>query len=210
MYYFKKTQKIMKKLTYLFSLTLLVAFLASCSNKGMKVVTRDDAMNDLSEYDTYAWVANVENIPNIYAFIGPDGALVFNNNSTRKMIKDAVELQLAARGFTQNNNNPDMLVNFSVLEEDTELRTFRLNNKQDYLGIGPRSAAAKMVPVKAGTVLINFMDAQTGNQIWQGFASGALKPEDTKNMTNMETKVAAIFEDFNFNQFNTRPTMDKK
>lgn len=193
----------MKKLTYVLTFILLSSIMASCSNKGMKVVTREDSMMDLSEYDTYAWVAAVEKIPNMYAFFGPGGPLVFNNTSSRKMVKDALELQLGARGFAPSATNPEMLVNFSILEEDTELRTFVMNNRQDYLGIGPRSEAAKMVPVEKGTILINFLDAETGGQIWQGFASGALNPEDVKDMNALKTKVGAIFEDFDFNQFDT-------
>lgn len=193
----------MKKLTYLFSFTLIFALLMACSNKGMKVVTREDAGVDLSNYDTYAWVSDVENIPSAYVLFEPNATLVYNNTSSRKMIKDAVELQMKARGFDHNTMNPEMLVNFTILEEDTELRTYVLNNNQDYLGFGPRSEAVKMVPVNAGTVLINFLDARTGNQLWQGFASGALNSEDVKSMSAVETKVGAIFENFDFNQFNT-------
>jgi hypothetical protein len=191
----------MKKLTHLFSANF--AHLMAFSNKGMKVVIREDAGVDLSNYDTYAWVANVENIPSGYALFKPNGTLIFNNTSSRKMIKDAVEFQIKARGFAENAMNPEMLVNFIVLEEDTELRTYVMNNTQYYLGFGPRSEAIKMVPVKAGTVLINFLDARTGNQLWQGFASGALNSEDVKTMSGVETKVGAVFENFDFNQFNT-------
>lgn len=169
----------------------------------MKVVTQDDNNSDLSEYDTYSWVSAVENIPYMYAYLNPNGVLVFNNTSVKKMAKDAIELQLEARGFSEDLNNPEILVNFQILEEDTELRKYVLNNKQDYLGFGPRSESVKMVPVDKGTIIINFMDAKTGNQIWQGFASGALKPDDVKNMSVIKTKVGAIFEDFDFNQFNT-------
>lgn len=193
----------MKNLTYILTFIFLTAIMASCSNKGMKVVTQDDNNSDLSEYDTYSWVSAVENIPYMYAYLNPNGVLVFNNTSVRKMAKDAIELQLEARGFSEDLNNPEILVNFQILEEDTELRKYVLNNKQDYLGFGPRSESVKMVPVDKGTIIINFMDAKTGNQIWQGFASGALKPDDVKNMSVMKTKVGAIFEDFDFNQFNT-------
>lgn len=193
----------MKNLTYILTFIFLTAIMASCSNKGMKVVTQDDNNSDLSEYDTYSWVSAVENIPYMYAYLNPNGVLVFNNTSVKKMAKDAIELQLEARGFSEDLNTPEILVNFQILEEDTELRKYVLNNKQDYLGFGPRSESVKMVPVDKGTIIINFMDAKTGNQIWQGFASGALKPDDVKNMSVIKTKVGAIFEDFDFNQFNT-------
>jgi hypothetical protein len=193
----------MKKLTYLLLFTFISLTIASCSNKGMKVVTREDGDIDLSNYSTYAWVSDLENIPNAYALIGPYETLVFNNLSTQKMIKEAVELQLKARGFTLDNRNPEMLVNFRVLEGKTELRKYILNNGQDYLGFGPRSEATQMVPVDPGTVLINFMDSRSGTQIWQGYASGALNSNDIKDSNTMQAKVGAIFEDFNFDQFET-------
>lgn len=193
----------MKKLTNILTFTLISLVLASCSNKGLKVVTQESAQDEVENYDTYAWVDDIENIPNGYAIFGPQGTLIFNNESSSKMIKEAIELQMEARGFSHDHRNPEMLVNFNVLEEDTELREYILNNGQDYLGFGPRSEEVKMVPVDAGTVLINFLDAKTGSQIWQGFASGALMPEDTKNMSILRTKVAAIFENFDFNQFNS-------
>ncbi|TXE02661.1 DUF4136 domain-containing protein, partial [Algoriphagus aquimarinus] len=134
--------------------------------------------------------------------------VIFNNHSTQKMIKDAIELQMDARGFAKDKADPQMLVNFLVLDEETELRKYVLDNGQDYLGFGPRSNSVKMVPVDKGTVLINFLDSRTGNQIWQGYASGALKSTDIKNMSAMQEKVGAIFEDFNFNQFETGPSTE--
>lgn len=191
----------MKKLTYLLLFTFIGLSIAACSNKSMKVVTREDGDADLSNYSTYAWFEDVENIPNSYALVGPNEALIFNNLSAQKMIKEAVELQLKARGFTLDNRNPEMLVNFRVLEGKTELRKYILDNGQDYLGFGPRSEATQMVPVDPGTVLINFMDSKSGTQIWQGYASGALNSNDVKDSNAMQAKVGAIFEDFDFDQF---------
>ena len=193
----------MKKLTYLLIATFISMTFISCSNNGMKVVTRGDGDTSLSGYNTYAWISEKQNIPNAYALVGSNEALVFNNESSQKMIKDAVELQMAARGFKKDAQNPDMLINFEVLEDDTELRKYILDNGQDYLGFGPRSESVQMIPVDEGTVLINFMDSRSGNQIWQGYASGALEEKDIKNMSAMQEKVGAIFEDFDFNQFNT-------
>ncbi|MBN3583695.1 DUF4136 domain-containing protein [Algoriphagus aestuarii] len=193
----------MKKLTYLLIATFTSLAFVSCSNNGMKVVTREDGDAGLSNYDTYAWLSEKQNIPSIYALVGPDEALIFNNESSQKMIKEAIELQLAARGFKKDNRNPEMLINFNILEDETELRKYILDNGQDYLGFGPRSESVQMIPVDEGTVLINFLDSKSGNQIWQGYASGALEEKDIENKTNLENKVGAIFEDFDFNQFDT-------
>ncbi len=193
----------MKKLTYFILFITFTMIVTSCANKGMKVVTREDGEASLSEYSTYAWLSDKENIPSVFAFIGPYETLVFNNESSQKMIKEAIELQLEARGFAKDERNPDMLINFDVLEGETELRKYILDNGQDYLGFGPRSESVQMIPVDKGTVLINFLDSKSGNQIWQGYASGALEERDIENMTAIQEKVGAIFEDFDFNQFET-------
>lgn len=193
----------MKKLSYFLLFTILSLTIASWAQKSMKVVTREDGNANLSDYDTYAWISEKESIPNAFAIVSPKEALVFNNQSSQKMIKEAVELQMRARGFAEDTSEPEMLVNFVVLEEDTELRKYILDNGQDYLGFGPRSESVQMVPVEKGTVLVNFMDSRSGNQIWQGFASGALNESDIENMSAMQEKVGAIFENFDFDQFET-------
>jgi len=193
----------MEKSTYPLSLTLLDEIFASCADKSRNVVTLKHSQSDVSEYNTYAWVANVDNIPNGYEFFPPKGTMVFNNTSSRKMIKDAVEVQMEAKGFIKSSNNPDMLINFSVLEEDTQLGTFVMTNGKDYLGIGLVSESVRMVTLDFGTVLINFLDAESDTQIWQGLASGALNEDDIENMSAIKTKVGAIFEDFAFNRLYT-------
>lgn len=182
----------------------IISFAAfSCAPSGMKVVTQEKESAEVSDYHTYNWVFEDAMIPDEKMIVASDGILVFNNQSDRKKIKDAIELQMKARGFEKDILNPDMLVDFSVLEQDTELRKFVLTNGQDYLGYGPRSETTEMVPVDAGTVIINFLDAESGNQVWQGFASGTLEEKDMKSLSTIQNKVGAIFEDFNFDQFGT-------
>jgi hypothetical protein len=186
---------------------LLISFIAfaawSCSPSGMKVVTQEKETADVSDYQTYNWVFEDAMVPDEKMIVASDGILVYNNQSARKKLKDAIELQLDARGFKKDILNPEMLVDFSILENETELRKFIMTNGQDYLGWGPRSETTEMVPVEEGTVIINFLDATSGNQIWQGFASGTLEKDDMKSLSTIQNKVGAIFEDFNFDQYDT-------
>ncbi len=68
----------MKKLTYFLLLTVFSLSIAACSNKQMKVVTREDGGASVSNYTTYAWVSELENIPNSFALIGSNETLIFN------------------------------------------------------------------------------------------------------------------------------------
>lgn len=183
-------------------LIFIIAFASwSCSSSGMKVVTQEKETAEVSDYQTYNWVFEDGMVPDEKMLVATDGILVYNNQSDRKKLKDAIELQMEARGFKKDVLNPEMLVDFSILENETELRKFVMTNGQDYLGWGPRSETSEMVPVDEGTVIINFLDANSGYQIWQGFASGTLEKDDMKNLSNIQSKVGAIFEDFNFDQF---------
>lgn len=190
------------RLTILMISIFAVATFA-CSPSGMKVVTQEKETADVSNYQTYNWIFEDAIIPEDKMIVASEGILVYNNQSDRKKLKDAIELQMEARGFKKEVLNPDMLVDFSILENDTELRKFVMTNGQDYLGFGPRSETTQMVPVEEGTVIINFLDATTGYQIWQGFASGTLEKEDMNNLSTIKNKVGAIFEDFNFDQYGT-------
>lgn len=183
------------------SLLYLTLFLfAGCASSGLNVGADQRTEADLSNLKTYNWVSDVAKIPSDQVFVGAEGILVFNNKSSRSSIKNAIETQLQAKGFERETNNPDMLVNFTVLEQDDQLRTYT-RDSYSYLGEGPVDQDAKMVDVEAGTILINFIEADAGHSVWQGFASGALEESDVKNEKNLQAKVGAIFNEFNFNAF---------
>lgn len=192
----------MKKLNYknILSTIILTAFIATFAF-AQKTYTDKKKKVDLSEYRTYEWVFSKEIIPENHVFVDGSMMLIYNNMSSNKHVKDAIDTQMLANGFSQDSENPDMLVNFQIFEKPTELRTFKLNNKQDYLGFGPRSMTTKMVPVEAGTILVNFIDAETGIHVWQGFASGAFDVADLKDISNLEAKVISIFNDWDFDPF---------
>lgn len=184
----------------LFSIAMLL-FFATPYTVAQKTYTDVRESKDLSDYQSYDWVFNKDIIPEDYILVDGDMTLIYNNKTSNSHVKEAIDTQMDARGFVHNEENPDMLVNFQILEKPTELRTYTMTNGQDYLGFGPRSVSTKMVPVKAGTVIVNFIDAQTGNQVWQGFASGAFEAADMKNISNLEAKVISIFNDWNFDPF---------
>jgi hypothetical protein len=181
--------------------TILLTAFTSTLVLGQEIHTSDQEEVDMRDYQKYEWVLSKENIPDDKLVFDGNKMLIFNNTSTKKHVKDAIDAQMEARGFTHDTANPDMLVTFQILEEPTELRTFTMTTGQTYLGFGPNSMNAHMVPVEAGTIIINFIDATTGSQLWQGFASGAFELADTKEVSDLQAKVMAIFSEWNFNPF---------
>lgn len=191
----------MKILSRSFLLCLSTVIFFGCASQGTLTVGSDQKIdNDLSKYETYNWVSDAGEMPSTQIFLGSESALVFHNESARTKLKEGIETQLNAKGFTMDSNNPDMLVNYTVLEEADELRTYTREG-HSYLMEGPVERDVEMVDVEPGTVLINFINADTGVQVWQGFASGALKESDIKDEQILQSKIEAIFNQFDFSGF---------
>ncbi|MEX2592419.1 MAG: DUF4136 domain-containing protein [Anditalea sp.] len=196
----------MKILMRLFLLCLVTSFLVGCaSQRSMNVGSDQRTDANISDFQTYNWVSDIGEMPSSQVFIGSEGVLIFNQESTRNSIKEAIGTQLEAKGFTQDANNPDMLVNYMVLEQADQLRTYTREGNS-YLGEGPVEKDVEMVDVEPGTVLVNFINADSGLQVWQGFASGALEESDVENEKNLQSKIAAIFDQFDFSAFSVNTT----
>jgi hypothetical protein len=190
----------MKTTFVILSAILISLVLFSCSATKEPVVAKNADLNaDFKSLKTYAWTKDIDEIPNDQVFIGPNGVFVFNNQSVRKMIKDAVQYELDAKGYKMDPNSPDMLVSFSVFEQPATLRTTD--------GYATLSSGEKVrtednlayTDVKPGTLIINFIDAKKNKQIWQGFASGILKAGQVKDESKVRHAVSRIISEFNYN-----------
>jgi hypothetical protein len=191
----------MKNLSKYFLFGLAAVIFFGCSPKGTVTVGADHREGvDISEFRTYSWFSNDGEMPTTQIIIGSQSAMIFHREPAKSNIKEAIETQLAAKGFTEDKDNPDMLVNYSVLEEAGQLRTFRRGG-QTFVGEGPTGRNVQMVNVEPGTILVNFTDAESGLQVWQGFASGALQEDDVKDKQTLQAKVGAIFDQFDFSGF---------
>lgn len=192
----------MKKLLILSSgLLIFITLLTGCSAaKKTPVVGKNTDLNaNFKSIKTYGWTSDIDNIPKDAIFIGPNGVLVFNNESGRKMIKEAIQYELDSRGYTMNNSNPDMLVSFSITEQPGSLRT---TNGYVTLSSGEKTRTKDNVSytaVQPGTLIINFIDAKSNIAIWQGFVSGILKADQMQDKTKIREAVSSVFSQFKYN-----------
>lgn len=124
---------------------------------------------DFEEYQTYAWTSDVE---------GPSTIFTLNDLALKSTIKDAIQYELDARGYQMAGGpNADLLINFKVFEEATEIPGFT----QDPNVIGPDAARElenkKTYQLEKGSLLIQMVDKKDGNVVWQGYASGIMDGE---------------------------------
>lgn len=191
----------MKILSRSFLLCFATVIFFGCASQGTLSVGSDQKIdNDIADFQTYNWVSDAGEMPSTQILMGSRSAIIFHQESTRTRLKEGIETQLDAKGFTKDSTNPDMLVNYTLLEEADQLRTYTREG-QSYLMEGPVERDVQMVDVEPGTVLINFINAETGVQVWQGFASGALEESDVKDKEILQSKIEAIFKRFDFSGF---------
>jgi hypothetical protein len=181
-------------------LTTLFVF-AACGPSNTKEIGKniDADVTNLAEVKTYGWTTNIDKIPAGRVFLSPTGVYVFNNESARKRIKDAIEYELNARGYKMPATGaaPGMLVSFLITEQaDT------LQRVSGYVTVRGEPVISnddvESVPVQPGTLIVNLTDNKNDKMVWQGFASGIIKPEDVNNEVKIREAVSSIFSQFNY------------
>jgi len=163
----------MKTLNYI-CIALIAAFaITSCATPVH--VEKDDSV-DLRNYKTYMWV---------------DTRYNQNDNATRPSsygditVRNTANAALQAQGWTEVSDNPDILVSYDVLVQNTTTRRSDPVYTQSYTRsyYNPRLRRWGTiyypsqflgynnyeVPVKEGTVSITLTDANTDRVVWQGW-----------------------------------------
>ena len=162
--------------TMLFLVALGVAF-------AQQVKTDFDHQANFSQYKTYSWQE-----------IKPANSL------WDARIKNAVDAQLAAKGWTRVDSDGDVaIVAIKTTQTQRTLQTF-----YDGVGGGWRwrgfggfgEATTTEQDYKQGTLVIDLYDAKTKQLIWRGSAQGMVSDKATKNEKNLNKGVAKMFKDF--------------
>jgi hypothetical protein len=158
---------------------LMVAFtIASCATPVN--IEKDDSVN-FANYKTYMWV---------------DTRYNQNDNSARPStygdisVRNAANAELKNAGWSEVSNDPDLLISYDVLVQNTTARKSDPVYTQSYnrTYYNPRLRRWGTVyypsqflgynnyevPVKEGTITITITDANTDKAVWQGWTTEEL------------------------------------
>src|ERR1700686_1505999 len=166
-----------------FSLVALSTVLAQ------NVRTDFDHQANFSQYKTYSWQE-----------IKPANSLWDSR------IKNAVDAQLSAKGWTQVDNGGDVAI--VAIKMTTTQRT--LQTYYDNFGFGGGwgwrrfggygdsfgDATTTEQDYKEGTLVVDIFDAKSKQLIWRGSAEGTLSDSAAKNEKNLDRGVAKMFKEF--------------
>jgi hypothetical protein len=168
----------MKTLNYICGALMLAFCIAACSTP---VHVEKDAAVDLRNYKTYMWV---------------DTRYKQDDNTTRPAaygdisVRNAANEELRAFGWREVTDNPDVLISYDVLVQNTTARRSDPVYSESYTRsyYNPRSKRWStiyypsqflgynnyQVPLNEGTISITLTDANTDKAIWQGWTSEEL------------------------------------
>lgn len=156
-----------------------------------QVQTDFDHQANFSQYKTYCWQE-----------IKPPNSLWDSR------IKKAVDAQLSAKGWTQENRGGDVaIVAIKTTQTQRTLHTFYDNYGDFGGGWGWRGfggggfggfgeSDTTEQDYKDGTLVVDLFDAKNKQLIWRGSAEDMLSNKAEKNEKNLEKGVAKMFKDF--------------
>jgi hypothetical protein len=117
-------------------------------------------------------------------------------------IKNAVDAQLAAKGWTQVASGGDVaVVAIKTSKTQRTLQTFYDGfgggwGWRRFGGMGFGDATTTEQDYKVGTLVIDLYDAKTKDLIWRGSAQDTLSDKATQNEKNLDKGVAKMFKAF--------------
>ena len=178
---------VLQKMHWLAALMILIA----CS-PSLKVSSDYDKTVDFAPYKTFS----------MYQLQDKSGAV---SQLNQNRITDAVKKQMVAKGFTENDANPDLLVNVVTYLKEKQQVTANTN----YYGYGgyyrPYAWGGGMSSGTTtystynyhdGTLMIDVVDASKKQLVWQGVGNKEIdKPSKDPDKTIPEA-VARIMESF--------------
>jgi hypothetical protein len=134
-----------------------------------------------------------------------------DNDIVDNHIKNAISKQLEDRGWKETAQNPDVILDYSVMVEKKNNRVSETVYSYPYTHYyynGWRHRGGYMyypndllgyrtynMPFKQGTLIINMIDANTNKLVWQGSAQSDVSSK-TVTSEEMQTDIISIFKKF--------------
>lgn len=167
-------------------LLIITVFLARCTTT-TSVMTDYDRDTDFSQYTTFYWsddfqMKNGENS-------GEEP--LFYNTLVKKRLKQAIQSEMEGRGYVLSTDDPDLLINSHVVVQE---KNNYQNNYPYYYGYYPfgyNNMPARNY--KEGDIVIDLIDKNQHQLIWQGYASGVLDTNTKDREEEIREAVSLIF-----------------
>lgn len=158
---------------------ITASFLLIISAALAKTSTDYDHNVNFANYKTYSW-----------------GKVQTPNSIWQGRVKQAVDSQLAAKGWTQVASGGDVMVTaLQKSHPEQTLNTFYDDSPGWYWG-GFGESTTTTETYKVGTLVVDMFDANSKKLIWRGTASDTLSSNPEKNTKKMNGEIHDLFKHF--------------
>lgn len=183
-------------------------FTLALAQSGNVTVSSDKSLTaDFDKYKTFNFARQVSDNQIVVYFL--EDAILKSN------VTEAVQYELEARGYEQASSNPDLVINFQILDKPTEFTgytgVYRDENywgttemRKDAIGLTPEAEVRtadnqQTYQLEKGTLLIHIVDSDSGELIWQGYASGILNQKNPiGDDSGVKEAVSMIFQTYDW------------
>lgn len=180
---------IMKRALQVLAFLTVVLFHSGCSPIA-RVYSEEEPGVNFYKYRTYKWLDTK------YIKRGNSGPEWLNERAENK-IRASVENRMGRYGYKPCDDTPDLMLHFHVVIKNEVFYIQDWWCDEEAGADFGRCHRLRPVNYQEGTLIIDFIDAKTGNQVWRGAAAGVLEnvtPE--KADARIEEAVRLIFEKF--------------
>ena len=164
------------------AMILAVVVLACLVVPGQEVRTNYMPGTNFSKYHTYKWV-NIEG-----------GA--HPNQIVDAEIKQSVDSQLAAKGFTKtDNDSANMYVGYqTAIDQEKQWNAYGMGGGLRFGGMGTATSST----ISVGTLVLDMYDPSVKQLVWTGNATKTIDPSSNqeKNQKNLNKAMAKLLKDY--------------
>lgn len=168
--------------SFLLVISILFAF-AGCN---VKVHSSFDRTQDFSEYKTFCWLNGCE-----FTYTGPT---YLNDSLLREKIKNSIIAELNKKGFTQNDNQPDLLIDFHISVKNESSIIYH-HNDDDHYNYKP-FPEEEIINYLKGTIVIDMVDKSAGKMVWRSEAIGYMDTHPDLSEKNIRKGIAIALKNF--------------
>lgn len=170
-------------------LSIIIAIAVSCST--VKVSSDYDKTVDFSKYKTFAFTNEALNMP--------------INDINRNRVLNGVAAELAAKGLTKSETNPDVLIDINLKTETNQTATASTSGVGGYgygyrygrygYGGGFSTTTIDYDTYTNGTLFIDMIDVAKKQLVWQGRGTKTLEEDASqqRRQDNLDYALKQIF-----------------
>jgi len=160
------------------SAVLGVALCLSCAStptSDIKVHSAMDAKSNIAAYKSYAWDTNAGILKD------RTGMWIPKEVDTQSEVQFLIDKKLRERGMTVVQESPDLLVSMLIAADVKEVEEIKAKHGGTVTGLDP---------VGKGALLVELVDARTGNTVWLGAAEGDVRGSNSLEVSKQRLAYA--------------------